>query len=477
MNKNKPDAARMRRLLRPLALLLIISLVASLLSSCIIFGKYKTYDRDTIIANMRDMEDDDPGHEYIGDYLIDFGIGNFNYYKLSMAQASFDEYYYEQLPSARDMAWRIAELFLESYYDEIDLEDTEATTDALLYCYTVATGDPYAFYRNAEEYREYQKELSGDGEFVGIGVRINLNYDAGTITVTGVLPGSGAEAAGVKEGDLIIGARGKTVADDGIDTVLEFSKGEVGERIAVKFRRGSTEFTSVITLKKYADTSVFYSMQENNIGYIQVTDFNAKTTAAFKDAVDALTEAGAEGLIFDMSSNPGGLVDTAVALIDYIVPDKDKNGKSVVITYYTIAGKETKHYATDGHSVDLPMIVLCNEYTASAGELFTSSMRDYDDMGLLDATVMGQTTFGKGILQSSVELCSSFDKPDGSYLTFTMSYYYPPLGVNYHKVGVVPDIILDESADRVGAATNELLSPTADKTPPPGSTGIDALAA
>ncbi len=477
MNNNKNRAALSGRLLRPLALLLIISLTAALLSSCIVFGKYKTESRDVIIARMKDMEDEYPDHEFIGDYLTDFGIGNFNYYKLAIAQACFDEYYYEDLPSVRDMAWRIAELFLQHYYDSIDLDSTEATTDALLRCYTLATGDPYAFYRNAEEYLEYQRELSGESEFVGIGVRISANDKTGTVTVTCVFPSSGAEEAGVIEDDLIIGARDKTVAKDGIDAVLNAIRGKEGERIAVKFLRDGTEFTSVITLKKYSDQSVFFSMQESSIGYIRVVDFNEKTTADFKSAVDTLMAEGAVGLVFDMSSNPGGLVDTAVALIDYIVPDKDKNGAPVLITRYSIAESQTKHYAKDGHSIDLPIIVLCNKYTASAGELFTSSMRDYDDMGLVDATVMGQTTFGKGILQSSIALYSTYNEPDGSYLTFTMAYYYPPLGVNYHDVGIVPDIILDKKADRIGAAIDEILSPTADKAPPPGSTGTDALAA
>lgn len=463
IDKTKRQEAGSRRgalrLRTALATLLVISLLATLLCSCVVFDKHAVAPRETIEANLERVTSD-ADHKYIADYLVDFGIGNINYYKLAIAQSYFDEYFYTELPSAYEMARRITELFLDSYYDTTDHDDSDAVTDAVLRCYAVATGDKYAYYRNAAEYRDYLDDLQGNTDFVGIGIKIHIDYTAGTITVSGIIPGSAAEAADIRDGDLVIGAQSSTVDANGIDDVLDHIKGNVGDSVSVTILRGSEQLTKVMTLKQYSDVSVFSSMKENGVGYIAITEFNEKTTAEFKAAVNSLTAAGARALIFDVSSNPGGLVDTAVAMIDYIVPDKDNSGKATTIMSYTIAGKEYRHTAGDGHSIDLPIVVLCNEYTASAGELFTASMRDYTKWGLLNATVMGQTTFGKGILQSSVALYSSFDKADGSYLTFTMSYYYPPCGENYHGDGIEPDITLGEDDDRIATAVDYLASIT-----------------
>lgn len=449
------DRRGSRRLRAAIATLLVISLLATLLCSCVVFDEHSVASRETIEANLERVTSD-VDHKYIADYLVDFGIGNINYYKLAIAQSYFDGYFYTELPSAYEMARRITEFFLDNYYDTTDRDNSDAVTDAVLRCYAAATGDKYAYYRNAAEYRDYLDDLQGNTDFVGIGIKIHVDYTALTITVNGVIPGSAAEAADIRAGDLVIGAQSSTVDANGVDDVLEHIKGNVGDSVSVTILRGSEQLTKIMTLKQYSDISVFSYMKENNIGYIAITEFNEKTTNEFKTAVDSLTAAGAEALIFDVSSNPGGLVDTAVAMIDYIVPDQNKNGDPITIMSYTIAGKEYRHTATDGHSIDLPIVVLCNEYTASAGELFTASMRDYTEWGLLNATVMGQTTFGKGILQSSVALYSSFEKADGSYLTFTMSYYYPPCGENYHGEGIEPNITLDKNDDRIAAAADYL---------------------
>ena len=175
---------------------------------------------------------------------------------------------------------------------------------------------------------------------------------------------------------------------------------------------------------------------EGNIGYVEIVAFKENTFGQFKECIDALEEAEVEGIVFDLRNNPGGYVDSVVAVVSYLVPDG-----TPVMSYQYNGSPEIQLVADDGdtdHVIDLPIVVICNQYTASAGEIFTSAIRDYRDKDMLDATIVGTTTYKKGVMQSTFYY--SLDK---SSVTFTVSYYKPPYGENYHGIGVNPDVFVE----------------------------------
>ncbi len=410
-------------------------------------------------------------YRFVASYLSDFGIGNFNGDKFTGAESCLDQYYYKDLPSPDTLAYRVADMFLTQLYDGIDLDDREAVTDALLHCYMRSIGDPYAYYRTPEEYEDYEDELMGEGDdevVVGIGVNVMINYNENTILVGSTVKGAGAEAAGILPGDYIIGADDVTTGKDGAEAVLNALKGEVDTTVKVYVSRGgeTLEFSIVRKEIQAQTTSIYYGFLDaesgeivtsSKLGYIIITDFLGDTSSTganntllmFKNAIADLIENGAEGIVFDVRYNPGGLLDLVVKMVDYLLPD----GKAIV-TQSGGYGADSVYKGNDGHSLDIPMVVLCNEYSASASEIFASAIRDYasDAMGnLIDASVVGNTTYGKGIVQST------WIMQDGSSLTFTTSYYDPPSGENFHGVGVEPDVLVTDEAQQLRAAAKELL--------------------
>lgn len=397
-------------------------------------GGGQTLERDEILDNIEAIKNEDPGYGLVASYLSAFGIGNFDRAKFKTVEQYFIYTYYKPLPAALDMSLTVVDLFLEHFYDTLDLSDKEATTDALLRCYVVATGDKYAFYRTEEEYAQFEDSLSGEGETVGIGVLIEANYMDQSLKVMTVMQDSPAEAVGVKSGDYIIAVGDMLIERDGVDATLNAMRGEVGSTVTIKLLRDDEQITVQATRVTINARSVYYSIDENKIATINILEFNAKTFDEFKAAVDSAVSAGALGIIFDLRNNPGGYLDSVIETIDYLAPD------GVEICSYTIGQSDTTIYKSDdGHYVNLPMVVLCNGGTASAAELFTAALSEYAKSRVIEASIVGETTYGKGIMQGSLPLF------DGSYVTFTMAYYNPPSGINYDGVGITPDVIVDSS--------------------------------
>ena len=217
-------------------------------------------------------------------------------------------------------------------------------------------------------------------------------------------------------------------------------RGEVGTVAHIKVYRQSVndylEFD--ITRAIVTDETVTYEMKDNNIGYISVTQFYDNTDENFIEAIDALTAQGAEGFIIDLRDNPGGLLTSVVNMCDYIMPKgnivttKDKNG--YIIKEYN---------ATNDHTVDVPIVVLINGNSASASEIFAGAMKDTGK-----ATLVGTTSFGKGIVQSVIPLS------DGSAIKITIAKYFTPAGNDIHEIGVAPDYEV-ELVDRTNAVNME----------------------
>lgn len=305
--------------------------------------------------------------------------------------------------------------------------DEEALMDSVAEGYMDGLGDTYSIYMTQEEYKQYQQQNAG--ELIGIGVSAMLD-DSGYLLVTAVSSESPAEAAGLLTGDMIIKIDGKDVLAMGYDESIESIRGEDGTVVNVVYRRDSEEFAVDITRKRVKDSGISYRLIEE-YGYIRVSDFNASTVEDFCYAVDDLVIQGASGLIFDVRGNSGGLVSAVAEMLDYLLPEGD------LVSQTDHKNQTTVLYTSDSHFIDLPMACLINGDTASAAELFACDLRDFRV-----AELVGETTYGKGVLQTAYPL------EDGSAITTTTAYYNPHSGVNFHGVGVKPDYEVTLTAEQ-----------------------------
>ncbi len=422
---------------RVLSIVLLIALSLLLLSSC--GDKDTTPSREEIIAKMNGAEQ--PSYNTSLQYLSYWGLsdtGLFYNTKFKSIEKTYRTDYYkaDELPTAEALARLTAELYLERFFDKIDAKNDRDVSDALISCYVASIGDDYSIYRTATEDDEYTTDMSGT--FVGIGVSIIYNHVNNTITVEEVYHDSGAYDAGILPGDLIVGADGKTLEELGHNKLINAIRGEEGTRVKVSLIRNGTPIELDVQRKKVVEKTISYNISTDGIGYIKITSFKDNTAEQFCKAVDELKEKNVKAVIYDLRSNGGGYLHSVVEMLSYIAP----NGTQITSFSNNYA---SPIYATGEHTFLVPSVVLCNEYTASAGELFTSAIRDFGKMELLDATLVGTNTFGKGIMQSGISFI------DGSSLTYTVCYYNAPLGENYHgkDKGIKPDveIALTEEGD------------------------------
>ena len=383
------------------------------------------------------------GMDYASDYLKENeSIPLFDRAKFRTVERIFRDYSPLEIPDSKSLAEATASLYFENFHDNIDVGSKEAVTSALLNCYVCATGDKYSVYRDPTEYDDYTTDMSGS--FYGIGVSIIRDKITGTITVSDVYDEGGAMEAGILPGDLIVGADGERISDVGDTEVLEKLRDSSKETVDVIILRGDAELTLTVTKRKLVEESVRYSIDENKIGYIELSSFKSNTYKQFKEAISYMEDNGAVGIVYDLRSNLGGYLSSVLDILSYISPKGT--------TLATFSGYKETEIDNDSHSLSLPSVVICNGRTASAGELFTAAMRDFDEeFGYFDVTVVGATTYGKGVMQTS------FPVGNGSYLTLTVAYYTPPSGKNYDGIGIIPDVQLAEDVDPIPSAYEEIL--------------------
>ena len=363
-----------------------------------------------------------------------------DYDKLLQVQEIFEALYVGEYKPYSEIGTEV----IKSIAETIDLEKIttvdEATT-AFIDAYLHAMGDKYAYYYDAKAYEEYRDDVSG--EYAGIGVSVTMT-ESRYIEVLNVFSESPADKVGILPGDILIEVNGEDIVELGYYKAIDMVRGEIGTSVNLTVERDGERLSFDVIRDKVTEITVEYEMKENDIGYIRITSFDAKTYPQFVEAYTALEKQGAKGLIFDVRNNPGGTLDSVVAILEYILPD----GPIVHMEYknsannYTISSVDdcnpffrflNQYY--ENHEIKLPMAVLANQNTASAGELFTSSLNDYDA-----ATVIGVKTYGKGVGQRGVSLVGEDDKPDGSVVTITYFYYAPPYSENYDGIGIEPDI-------------------------------------
>ena len=335
-------------------------------------------------------------------------------------------------------------------------EDTTQVEDWIYKGMMYGLNDPYSVYYTAEEYEKLTQDTTG--EYNGIGVMISQNRSTGLITVIKVFEDTPAIEAGMRPGDILYKVGDSEVTGMDMDLLVQdYIKGKDGTEVTLTvFRQESGEYVDMTMKRRDVKVqTVTYEMLEDKVGYIEVSQFDTVTTEQFKSAIDDLEKQGMEKLVVDLRSNPGGVLDTVVAMLDYVLPDdlkvegneelvRDKEDKTLIVYMADKNGKGKQYYCSDGHSVDVPMAVLVNGDSASASEVFCGAMKDYGR-----AVLVGTTTFGKGIVQNLIPL------DNGTAVKLTTAHYFTPTGFDLHGKGVEPDVKVELKEELKTKATIE----------------------
>lgn len=330
-------------------------------------------------------------------------------------------------------------------------EDAKSVEDGIYTGLLYGLEDPYSVYYNEESYQAMQEDT--EGVYCGIGAMVSQNRSTGIITVSKVFKEAPSFEAGMLPGDIIYKVGDEFVSGMEVDLVIkDHIRGEEGTFADITVLRGENneEVLLHVERREVEVPTVEHQMLEERIGYIYVMQFDTVTAPQFKSAVDDLEKQGMEKLLVDLRGNPGGTVDAVVEMLAYLLPedknegmllytkDKDDKGdryfcKDGMIQYASDYGSKLEAYPKeDNHELNIPIAVLVNGNSASAAEVFTGAIMDYDW-----GTVVGTQTFGKGIVQNLIPL------GDGTAIKLTTSHYYTPGGFDLHKKGLKPDVEVD----------------------------------
>ncbi|MBQ6075821.1 MAG: PDZ domain-containing protein [Lachnospiraceae bacterium] len=306
--------------------------------------------------------------------------------------------------------------------------------------FVAASGDVYSDYLTAEEWESTQQE--SDGSYCGIGVQIMQDPETMESTVTRVFNNSPAREAGMLAGDIFKKVDGMDVTQMLLEQIVTYVRGHEGEPVTLTVYRPATNETLDITCvrRKVEVDTVTYEMLTDRIGYLQLTEFDNVTIRQTREALESLQQSGMRKLILDLRGNPGGLLNSVLSVADYFV----ERGRLTFRMDYKDGDTYTEKAAEDP-IFQGGMVVLVDKGSASAAEVLTGILQDYDI-----ATVMGTTTFGKGIVQSYYDT----ETGSGSIVKLTIAHYYSPLGRDFHGVGLEPDItgeddVLTEDKDEL----------------------------
>lgn len=298
--------------------------------------------------------------------------------------------------------------------------------------------DPYSVFMNQDEFNDYME--SSSGEYPGIGIYLAPNSD-NEIEIVSPIEDTPAFRAGLLAKDLIVGVNGKTVNADVMDEAIKTIKGEPGTPVTLTiYRPSKKEKFDVEIIREWIDIKVVKTeMLSENIGYIRLTMFDEKSASEFERNLKNLVDDGAKGVIIDLRQNPGGYLSQCVEIADMLL------GKSLIVYTEGRNGQDEKFFS-DEAKYDVELVVLVNKGSASASEILAGALKDHDA-----ATLVGTTTFGKGVVQ----IVKPFNENTGFKLT--TSQYFTPNGVNIHGIGIEPDVIveMDESYYDLESPTKE----------------------
>lgn len=314
---------------------------------------------------------------------------------------------------------------LESFYFG-DVDD-ETAKDNIYKAYLSSYGDKYTMYYTADEYKALKE--STNGKFYGIGAVCQLSSEGGVLLVDVYDNGAGYQA-GLRSGDRVVNVDGRDITDMELSSAVALIKGDKGTSVTLEVIRGTERLTFSAVRDAVEAKTVSYTLLDNNIGYLSISQFEEVTTKQFKAAVEDLQSQGMKGLVIDIRNNPGGLLDTVVGMLKYMLPD------GLIVYTEDKQGNRKEYKGQDNDEFNLPLAVIVNGNSASASEIFAGAIQDYGK-----GTIIGTQTYGKGIVQTVKPLT------DGSAIKFTIAKYFTPKGQDIHGKGVTPDMVVEYDTD------------------------------
>lgn len=314
---------------------------------------------------------------------------------------------------------------LESFYFG-DVDD-ETAKDNIYKAYLSSYGDKYTMYYTADEYKALKE--STNGKFYGIGAVCQLSGEGGVLLVDVYDNGAGYQA-GLRSGDRVVNVDGRDITDMELSSAVALIKGDKGTSVTLEVIRGTERLTFSAVRDAVEAKTVSYTLLDNNIGYLSISQFEEVTTKQFKAAVEDLQSQGMKGFVIDIRNNPGGLLDTVVGMLKYMLPD------GLIVYTEDKQGNRKEYKGQDNDEFNLPLAVIVNGNSASASEIFAGAIQDYGK-----GTIIGTQTYGKGIVQTVKPLT------DGSAIKFTIAKYFTPKGQDIHGKGVTPDMVVEYDTD------------------------------
>lgn len=318
---------------------------------------------------------------------------------------------------------------MSDYYQELD---EDALLLGAIRGMTGAVNDPFTFYSTPEEMQRSNE--NEQGAYHGIGILINQLEDS-SIEVLRVYPDTPAEAAGLMVGDRITAIDGADIAldmDGSYAEAVARMRGEDDTTLLLTVRRGQESLEVRVTRSAVNISYASWQILDGDIGYISVTQFTGDASTRFSEALEDFKEKGAKGMVIDLRNNPGGLLKQVVAMADLILP------KGTIVYIQERSGARQDFYS-DEECYDIPLVVLVNGNSASASEILAASVQSFGR-----GTVLGTTTFGKGIVQTQITFPS-----DGAGMQLTTASYYDGSGRSIQGTGVTPDVVLEYDGDRL----------------------------
>lgn len=291
--------------------------------------------------------------------------------------------------------------------------------------------DPYSVYYTHDELVQLQQQT--EGIYYGIGAYISQDNEMGYVRVSKIIKNTPAEASGLQQDDYIYKVDGEDMQGKDSSYVVSKIKGEAGTKVTITVvREGATDPIDIeVERQKIESPTVEYQMLDNDMAYIQITEFDLVTTDQFEQAYKQAQADGMKGLILDLRSNPGGNLSTVCDIARMILP------KGLIVYTEDKYGKREEYTCDGANQIKVPLVVLTNGYSASASEILAGAVKDY---GI--GTLVGTTTYGKGIVQKVINLS------DGSAVKLTVSNYFTPNGNNIHKIGIDPDVEVEFNAEQ-----------------------------
>ena len=316
-----------------------------------------------------------------------------------------------------DEIWQIVEQY---YYQE---PDTQAMLDGAEMGLLYGLGDPYTYYYTPDQYAQLWAD--DEGEYAGIGIQIMGNYATGLCTISRVFLDSPALDAGLRKGDVLTRVEDIDVVTTTLQDAVNIMRGEPGTPVNVQVQRGDQLLDFVVDRAVVHVNWVNSCMLDGDVGYISLYEFSGDCSPSFAVHLDNLMSQGAKALVIDLRDNPGGWVDDAQKVADMFLEEGN-----VASLGYRDGTTELYTTTTDGKENPIPLVVLVNEYSASASEILAGALQDRGR-----ATIVGTQTFGKGVVQYVLPVGTR-----GAGMQLTVAQYYTPNGNEVHKVGITPDI-------------------------------------